>query len=192
MTMQHPDTRQQAILQAASKAFATYGFRKTSMNDIALGAGMSRPAVYLHYRNKEAIFRSLVQAYYDTAATAVAQALNTPGDAAEVLAAAFMAQVGEMMEAMLNSPHGMELLDAGAATASDIKETGEARLTALYADWLRDQAGRGTIQLTQSAERVAATITAALKGIKTDGSDIDTIKSRIGVLSNLIGRGLIR
>ena len=58
-----PD-RQDAILDAAFHAFATYGYRRTAMDDIARGAGMSRTALYLHYRNKEDIFRSLALRYF--------------------------------------------------------------------------------------------------------------------------------
>ena len=44
------DPREGQIIQAAWSCFEQYGFRKTSMADIAKGAGMSRPAVYQYYR----------------------------------------------------------------------------------------------------------------------------------------------
>ena len=52
MTSVSEDSKTAAILKSAFQAFATYGFKKTSMDDIAKGAGMSRPAVYLHFKNK--------------------------------------------------------------------------------------------------------------------------------------------
>lgn len=185
-------TKQQQILQAAWQAFAAYGFRKTSMDDIARGAGMSRPAVYLHYRNKDDIFRSLVQFYYDTAADAVSAALSSQAGASEVLAAAFEAQVGETMEAMLTSPHGMELLDMGIATASDIKAEGEARISGLYSVWLQREADAGRITLSDAPEAVAATIGAALRGIKMAGTDIITVRAQLAILAQVIGAGLIQ
>ena len=45
------DHRQTSILLGAWNTFAAYGYKKTSMDDIARAAGMSRPALYLHYRN---------------------------------------------------------------------------------------------------------------------------------------------
>ena len=57
------DDKQSVILTAAWAAFASYGYRKTSMDDIAKGAGMSRPALYMHFKNKEDILRSLVAKY---------------------------------------------------------------------------------------------------------------------------------
>ena len=75
------DPKQHAILLSAWQAFATYGFRKTSMDDIARGANMSRPAVYLHFKGKEEIFRSLVQSYYDGAVEDVTAASCPSGTA---------------------------------------------------------------------------------------------------------------
>ena len=190
MNVQPSDPRQQAILQAAWSAFATYGFRKTSMDDIARGAGMSRPALYLHYRNKEDIFRSLVAHFYDVVAADLQSALGRDRPAADLIADAFAAQAGELTQAMLGSPHGLELLDAGSQTAADIVRAGEARLTAIYADWLARAAAAGRVRLTGPAEAVAATITAALKGIKTTTPDVASYRARVAQLAALIGRAL--
>lgn len=184
------DPKQKAILKSAWTAFATYGFRKTSMDDIARGAGMSRPALYLHYRNKEDIFRSLAQYYYDDAAECVAEALSCEGPVAEVLAGAFKAQGGGIVEAMLTSPHGMELLDAGTTTAPDIAQDGEARLRGLYADWLAAQAEAGRVHLPGPPDAVAATMTAALKGIKSSAPGYVEYQQRVAQLAKLIGGGL--
>ena len=59
--------RQKTVLNAAFQAFATYGYRRTSMEDVARVAGLSRTALYQHFRNKEDIFRSLAVNYFDEA-----------------------------------------------------------------------------------------------------------------------------
>ncbi|MFC3615573.1 TetR/AcrR family transcriptional regulator [Lutimaribacter marinistellae] len=186
-----PDPKQKTILKSAWDAFAQYGFRKTSMEDIARGAGMSRPAVYLHYANKEAIFRALAQFYYDDAAESVARALEGPGTVPELLAAAFAAQGGGVVQAMLTSPHGMELLDTGNAMASDIAEAGEARIARAYADWLEREALAGRVRLEGDAPDVAVTITAALKGLKAAVPEYGDYTRRVAQLARLIGEGLV-
>ena len=55
------DGKRGAILKAAFEVFITYGFRKTSMDDIARAAGMSRPGLYQLFANKTDIFRALVR-----------------------------------------------------------------------------------------------------------------------------------
>ena len=122
------DPKRKVILESAYVAFSTYGFRKTSMDDIAKGAQMSRPAVYLHYKNKEAIFRCLVELYYFGAAADVKTALNSEGDVPEILSRAFVAQGSDTAEAMMSSPHGMELLDAGTSVACEEVSGGRSRL----------------------------------------------------------------
>jgi len=184
------DPRQQVILNAAWTAFAAYGYRKTSMDDIARGAAMSRPALYLHYRNKQDIFRSLAQFYYDQATTAVEAALAERGAASEVLAKAFAAQGGEVFEVMLSSPHGMELLDATSLTAADIVTAGEERLRAVYTAWLTRIAGAGQGRFDGTAQDMAGTMTAALKGIKMAGTDYATYRNRVALLAAMIGAGL--
>jgi len=184
------NSKQAAILASGWQAFATYGFRKTSMEDIARGAGMSRPALYLHYRNKDDIYRHLVRQYYDDAAAAVEAALSGDGPVPKRLAAAFAAQGGAAVEAMLTSPHGMELLDAGKSAAAEIIQQGEARLASVYAAWLEVAAQAGLLRLPGPATDLAATIAAALKGLKTTAPDYPGYRARVALLAAMIGDGL--
>ena len=54
------DSRQDALLDAAVGVFARYGFRKTSMDEVARAAGVSRQGLYLQFADKEALFRKAV------------------------------------------------------------------------------------------------------------------------------------
>jgi AcrR family transcriptional regulator len=55
------DVRQLAVLDAAVGVFARYGFRKTSMEEVARAAGVSRQGLYLQFANKEELFRKAVE-----------------------------------------------------------------------------------------------------------------------------------
>lgn len=187
------DPKVAAILYAAFDAFRMYGFRRTSMEDIARNAGMSRAALYLHFKNKEAIFRSMVGAYYAQAAEAARAALETPGGPEEVLQAAFEAQSGDGYRLMLESPHGEELMDTKHATAGDTAAEGEAALAAVYAGWLEREAAAGRITLAPfggNAAEIARTMLAALYGLKSGNpayADYCTGRDRLAVM---FGRGL--
>lgn len=189
MEQKPDDPRQLAILASALEAFAAYGFRKTSMDDIAKGAGMSRPAVYLHYKNKEAIVRSLTQAHYAEKIAGVASALSGGGTVPQIIARAIDAQI-DGMAMILASPHGVEMLDASKSTASDIVDEGEAELTGLYADWLRREAADGRVRIPDGPDETARTITATLKGVKLTASSADEFERRISQLAALLGAGL--
>jgi AcrR family transcriptional regulator len=48
-----------ALLDAATKLFIHQGIAKTTLNDIATAAGMTRGAIYWHFDNKDAVIRAL-------------------------------------------------------------------------------------------------------------------------------------
>ena len=52
--------RKEGIVKATSGKFLRYGFKKTSMDDLARAAGLSRQGLYLHFATKEALFKQMV------------------------------------------------------------------------------------------------------------------------------------
>jgi AcrR family transcriptional regulator len=52
--------RRAFVLDAALRTFARYGYRKTSMDEVARGADISRPGLYFLFRSKEELFRAAV------------------------------------------------------------------------------------------------------------------------------------
>lgn len=54
-------TRRLLLFKAAANLFTRYGFRKTSVEDIAGAAGVSKGSLYLEFRNKEELFEALVR-----------------------------------------------------------------------------------------------------------------------------------
>ncbi len=57
------DVRQQ-ILDEASRLFLHYGFKKTTVDEIAHRVGISKGALYLHFSSKEAIFMEIGEQAY--------------------------------------------------------------------------------------------------------------------------------
>ena len=54
------EEKRDAILAAASELFLAQGLQGTSMDAVALKAGVSKQTVYSHYANKEDLFRSVI------------------------------------------------------------------------------------------------------------------------------------
>ena len=183
-----PIDRQDAILDAAFHAFSSYGYRRTSMDDIARGAGLSRTALYLHYRNKEDIFRSLAVRYFEEALRDMTAVLEVPGQTMEqALMAAFVAKDGKFMEAVLSTPHGEELMDAGFAVTGDLAAAGEARMVGVLGEWL---ARRGVPAGLGSGPEVAQAIVAAVKGLKTTARSMPEYRAGQARLAALFARAL--
>jgi AcrR family transcriptional regulator len=55
------DPRRRALLDAALAVFVRFGYRKTSMDEVARAAQVSRQGLYLHFPSKEALFRATVE-----------------------------------------------------------------------------------------------------------------------------------
>ena len=58
------EERQKQILEAAISEFARHGFHATRMEDIARASGMSKGAVYLYYKSKDAIIEALLRTLF--------------------------------------------------------------------------------------------------------------------------------
>jgi AcrR family transcriptional regulator len=65
------DSKRAQILDAAFHCFLQYGYQKTSLDDVARKAGISRPAIYLLFKNKIDLFHAL---YADLTDTGLARA----------------------------------------------------------------------------------------------------------------------
>lgn len=53
------------VLETALVVFSRQGYRKTSIEDIAKAAGISRQGLYLHFKNKDEIFSASIQKSLD-------------------------------------------------------------------------------------------------------------------------------
>lgn len=181
----HEAIKQKAILKAAFGVFAQYGFRRTAMEDIARAAGVSRPALYLHFRNKEDIARSLVRFYFDDAEQELARALTADGPPGAVLAGAFRAMAGQIKAVLLDSPHGMDLLETGNTVAADIVAEGTRRKAVCLAGWLERERAAGRIAFDDDPEALARLMLGALEGVKAPPyaaylADIDRLAALFG------------
>src|SRR4051812_11136713 len=88
--------RRAAILEAATGVFLRYGFKKTSMDDLARAAGLSRQGLYLHFATKDALFKEAVlQVIARTRAAGRAALARDSLDVEERLLGAFEAVHGQ-------------------------------------------------------------------------------------------------
>lgn len=59
------EERKNQILEAAIAVFARLGFQQTRMDDIAGQAGLSKGALYLYYKSKDAIIGALLKYFFN-------------------------------------------------------------------------------------------------------------------------------
>ncbi|MFI1917398.1 TetR/AcrR family transcriptional regulator [Nocardia sp. NPDC020380] len=81
-----PRTRRAEILEAAIDAFAHDGYHGTSMADIAVAVGVSPPALYRHFRNKQELLGQCLRVGLGECAQRVEEAGRDDPAGAKVLA----------------------------------------------------------------------------------------------------------
>jgi AcrR family transcriptional regulator len=78
--------RRAAILRAAAAAFAERGFADTSMDDVAVAAGITRLIVYRHFTSKDELYAAVLQHVRDRLAEESARAEGPRGENSAVRA----------------------------------------------------------------------------------------------------------
>jgi len=98
-----------AIVLAGLQLFTRYGYRKTSMDDIALAAQVAKRTVYLHFENKAAVFLAILEYLGDQVRQRCAAAEGARGTAVERLTGLLNAYFGMAFEVFSKSEHMPEL-----------------------------------------------------------------------------------
>ena len=111
-TAEQLDQRHRAIHAAAIEQFTLRGIAGTSMANIADAAGMSRPALYQHFRNKGDIYASAFVALFEEHVDLALTALVQPGSTVEQLDGFLQRYEGDLWQLLAASPHSEEILGA--------------------------------------------------------------------------------
>lgn len=123
-----PKTR---ILDATMLVFRRHGFRRSSIEQVAEAAGLTRQALYHHFESKEALFRAVIERIHESAIAAeeaaVAEAETAGGNLGDILAAGMTARMSTMIASLDGSPHLEELYSEHLVHARDLYQTYAAR-----------------------------------------------------------------
>jgi len=160
-------TRRGRVLAAALEVFGRYGFRKTSMDEVARSADISRQGLYLYFASKEALFRAAVRQELDTALGDASRCLNEEGAALDQrVVAALDAWLGRYVGSMLASDIS-GLLQNPAVQIEDVVDaavaTFDARLAAAVAAATAETDRR---RLGMTPEEIAAALHTVGQGAK--------------------------
>jgi AcrR family transcriptional regulator len=98
-----------AIVLAGLRLFTQYGYRKTSIDDIAQAAQVAKRTVYLHFENKAAVFLAILEYLGDQVRQRCAAAESAGGTAVDRLTGLLDAYFGMAFELFSKSEHMPEL-----------------------------------------------------------------------------------
>jgi len=187
------DLKRQRILERAARVFLAYGIQRTTMDDIAKAAEMSRPALYLLFRNKIDIYQAIALSYFDASAASARRVLAGDGPIGERLNLLLETSMFAMMEEFMRSPHGHEILDMKNQLARDVLADWKAEITSLVAEALDRAARDSGVDLTArgySAETLASLFWDAIEGMKARLKNLDELRAATRGLVSVVARAV--
>jgi AcrR family transcriptional regulator len=163
------DEKRGRILEGALGVFLAYGFTRTTMDDIAKAAQLSRPALYLLYKNKADIYRAITHCIFEQVAVQSRSILAGPGTIRERLERLVEVAMVGPMQAIGASPHGEELTDMKGSLAVDLLASWRADMDATLAAAFAEDATHNGVDLEErgfTALALAQTLMDAIDGRK--------------------------
>ena len=100
-----------AILEAARKRFLHYGFKKTTIDEIASDAGIGKGTVYLHFETKEALLLTLAREVKRNVTDQMRAITESQASPEEKLRRMLMAAILSVHDVAQVTVHGTELVD---------------------------------------------------------------------------------
>jgi AcrR family transcriptional regulator len=185
-SVQYGRDRRTAILDAAGKIFLRYGYKKTSMDDLARAAGLSRQALYLHFRSKEDLFRAAILKIIENDRQAYRAAVAREElDLSDRLLGAFQAFHGKSIS-QVDSQYVGELLEAAASLVGDAPAEHDRRFLADLTKLLSesDHIHGSANQVTP--RELAETLFATSWGFKHRVTTASEYRSRMSVALRII------
>ena len=179
--------RQAAILAAAMQIFFQFGYRKTSMEDVATAAAVSRQTLYLQFRNKEQLFRSALDYLTEQMLVSIRRVADSPqGTVEETLMGIFEVLCGDSL-AVSSQINVAELVAVARSQEGNIVSRFEANVLSVIADTLTragtaarwERHGIGALELAKHLLDTSA-------GIKSATGNLSDYKRRVALSIRII------
>ena len=179
------------ILDAAMAVFRRHGSRRSSIEQAAEAAGLTRQALYHHFESKEALFRAVIERLHEGALAAEIAAANASekagGSLADILVAGVTARLKQFIASFDGSPHIEELFSEHLTQARDLyqKYAGlyAAHGTATIARVCRKQ--RLSLTDGMTPQKLAQCVEMAINGAKSAHPGMQPADAFVGDLTTM-------
>ncbi|WP_182899230.1 TetR/AcrR family transcriptional regulator [Microbispora sp. H10830] len=184
------EAKRDHIVAAALDVFGRYGYRRTSMDLIARAARMSRPAVYLHFKGKEDVFRAVARRFADDIVAAAEAARRSGRPVADRLYDVLVIKV-EFFAGAVEAEYRAELFAEAEVVVEDVMASFESDYLSVVEATLGDAAEElDLLDTALSAADAAAVLVDALSGIVREKAEPAVLRKRLRQLVELAVRGL--
>jgi AcrR family transcriptional regulator len=176
----HSWSKEERVIAGATDVFLRYGFARTTMGDIAERVGISRPALYLLFANKEEAFAAVIRRLNDDQLAAIRAALpGLPTLHAKVL---FACETwgAHGVDLMTAHPDAKDLFDLSFAPVQEIY----LKFQTLLAELLEGPAAGSA--LNAKPAQLARVVTFAMRGFRETASNGRDMRRLIALQVSLL------
>ena len=167
--------RRQSILSAAAGVFLRYGYARTTMEDVADAAALSRPALYALFPKKEGIFAAVVKDMNDRKMAELRLAAKN--------LRSFERKLHHYCENW--GAHGVELMESH-PDARDLFDISRPAVQAMYEEFIRFLAellsdGMAHSKLKANPSLMARNLTFAMRGFRDAANNAVEMRQMIAL-----------
>jgi AcrR family transcriptional regulator len=178
------ETKKAKVMEAAQSAFLRYGFRRVTMGDIASAAGISRPALYIHFCNKEKIFEAVLRTFTAKALDELREGLAIRATLEEQLRFAFEIWAVRPYALIATAPDARELIDCGFEFAREALDQGSLAFERELAGILTRHSAQSAA--AQTPEQTARILSRAVHGFKQTATSAEDLRGMIDGLLAMV------
>jgi AcrR family transcriptional regulator len=173
--MQSKESKEALALESAADVFTRYGYARTTMGDIAAKAGMSRPALYLVFADKDTAFSRVIEHLDRRELEDIAKVLPTLPDLEAKLLHACLAWGVRGVELAALHPDAADLFDLRFPAVQQVY----ANFQALVSDLIT---GVPAVQaLGSTPAEMARAFVFGLRGLRETAADPDDMRRLISL-----------
>ena len=188
------ENKREAILNAAFTTFKNYGYRKTSMHDIATALGISRASLYSYFENKDDIFRCVLISVTESGLVEAKRCLGLASlDLTSRIEAALLARYLPLHQMLIESAHGEELAESYFRLCGDSFADSFAQSKDILTATLKSANRNKEIDLKASlltASAASELLNLTILGLRHTSTDVEIYKKRVNSFVNVFMRGL--
>lgn len=170
------EAKRSKTLAAAREVFLRHGYKRVSMSDIAEVAGVSRPALYVVFKNKEDIFVGVFRQWVDETLAEIAAGMAAHVTPAKKLEYAFEIWTVRPFGMMLQSPEAKALIECSFDFAKESLTQGYRMFEATIVPVLASLSEARPAKTQLGPEIIAHVLASAVRGFKQTATTQDELR----------------
>jgi len=156
------------------------------MAHIAESAGVSRPALYQYFSDKEDIFAAAFAGVFEERVDQALVAMEEAPSLEDALAGMLQRYEGDLWELTASSPHHQELLQAKSAAVAEAVSVEVERLWSTVSDYLLDQMPGGSAARKARRSEWLDVLRGSPVGLRFDNPTVEVFRQRLGALARAV------